>query len=481
MGSLVSREVMKTTKFNFQGPGAESRMAEFSPIQVIDLELSRAIPDLHGQGRPDGQPYRRGRILLRLHGQPLGVIDVEIGKQGLPAEELANILWANLEHEIKYHLQTDGCPTPTRLDTKGLVSDGRPGCMQALDAFLQHAPFASVVIATHNRTDSLAQTITSLLEMDYPKFEIIVVDNAPATQETANFIRRMYGGDTGVVRYVREDYPGLSIAHNRGLQEVRAPFVAFTDDDVLVDRYWLANLIKGFNSTENVGCVTGMIFPYELETEAQAWIEQYGGFSKGFLPQVFDLKENRIAHPLYPYAAGWFGSGASMAFDTQILRSLAGFDPAIGAGTPAQGGDDLAAFFQVVSSGYRLVYEPGAILFHKHRREYLGLQRQAYGYGVGLTAFLMKTIVENPLRIISFAGRIPAGLAYLFGPRSNKNAKKQGDYPKELNRLEREGMLYGPIAYLRSRRQAQKAGLYLSPDQDMTEFSSAVKSEQTGD
>lgn len=149
-----------------------------------------------------------------------------------------------------------------------------------------------------------------------------------------------------------------------------------------------------------------------------------------------------------------------MAFDTRVLRELGGFDPATGAGTLAQGGDDLSAFFQVIDSGYRLVYHPAAILHHWHRREYAGLRRQAYGYGVGLTAYLTKAMLDHPRRILTLAARIPQGLSYLFGKRSRKNAKKQAGYPSELNRLELRGMLYGPVAYLRSRRRARQAGLY---------------------
>ena len=151
-----------------------------------------------------------------------------------------------------------------------------------------------------------------------------------------------------------------------------------------------------------------------------------------------------------------------MAFSTAALRAIGGFDPALGAGSLAMGGDDLAAFFQVVTHGYRLVYEPSAILYHWHRRDYAGLRRQAYGYGVGLTAYLTKTIVDQPSRLLDFVIRMPQGLAYVFSDKSPKNAKKLGDYPHELTTIERRGMLYGPIAYLRSRRYVQRTGLELA-------------------
>jgi GT2 family glycosyltransferase len=312
------------------------------------------------------------------------------------------------------------------------------------------------VIATHNRRESLAVCLEALLASEYPDFEVIVVDNAPKDNTTLDFIRDHYGDASQSgrkVRYVREDRPGLGRAHNAGLPHVTTRHVVFTDDDVLVDRYWLLEMVKGFSMADNVACVTGLILPAELETQAQVWIEQYGGFSKGFTRRCFDLNSNRPPNsPLYPYTAGVFGSGASMAFDTAVLRHLGGFDAALGAGTQALGGDDLAAFFHVVQNGYRLVYEPAAILHHSHRREYAGLRRQAYGYGVGLTAYLTKVVLDHPRLIMDMALRLPAGLAHIFSSKSPKNKHKQADYPKELNTLERKGMLYGPLAYWRSRR-----------------------------
>ena len=206
---------------------------------------------------------------------------------------------------------------------------------------------------------------------------------------------------------------------------------------------------------ENVACVTGMIFPIELQTPAQVWIEQYGGFSKGCTRCVFNLAENRPNNPLYPYTIGACGSGANMAFRTSVLRALGNFDPALGAGSTARGGDDLAAFFGVITAGYTLVYEPAAIVHHRHHRNYDDLRQQMYGYGVGLTAYLTKSLVDKPGLFLDVAIRIPRGLVYALSPRSPKNMRKRVDYPRELTTLERKGMLYGPCAYVRSRSQTR--------------------------
>jgi hypothetical protein len=119
------------------------------------------------------------------------------------------------------------------------------------------------------------------------------------------------------------------------------------------------------------------------------------------------------------------------------------------------GGDDLAAFFRVITSGEALVYEPAAIVRHAHYREYAALQRQIHGYGVGLTAFLTKAMLDQPRLLLTLAAKAPRGLVYALSPRSGKNTKKGTDYPEELTKLERQGMVQGPLAALRSVRAAR--------------------------
>ncbi len=431
---------------------------DFKPVRVLEIEISRPLPAVSTAGSVTGQPYGRAWALVRLHGEPLGLLEWVLDGEGLSAAEVARRIWSDLGREIAEHLRRDGLSPAQALDgvapsiaglPGGRSSDATPLCVREREERLREAPFASVVVATHNRPESLAATLDSLLAMDYPRFEVIVVDNAPSSSATADLIAQQYSAKG--IRYTREDEPGLGRAHNRGLPEVRGSIVAFTDDDVLVDRYWLAEMVRGFEAADNVGAVTGMIFPAELETPAQVWIEEYGGFSKGLVRRVFDLGQHRPESPLYPYTAGWFGSGASMAFKTAALREMGGFDPSLGAGTLAMGGDDLAAFFEVVRRGYRLVYQPASILRHWHRREFAGLSRQAYGYGVGLTAYLTSLMINRPVLALDILRRAPHGVLYASSPHSQKNTKKRAGYPSELNVRERRGMLYGPVAYLRSR------------------------------
>jgi GT2 family glycosyltransferase len=395
----------------------------FLPVRIIDLDIAGDLPTIEATDPRTGHAWGGVFCLVRRNGRPLKVIEFPLhGKDVSPAK---------LRELIGDVTETPPGPASRRLGHAGSV------------------PFASVIVATRDRAASLAVCLDSLLRQTYPAFDVIVVDNAPSSSETAELVANRYA-PTGRVRYLREDRKGLGRAHNSGMEQVTAPFVAFTDDDVIADPRWLESLAANLADSARVGCVTGLILPAELDTRAQYWTERHGGFGKGFERKVYDLAEHRPPGSLFPYTAGQFGSGASMAFRTETLRRVGGFDSALGAGTPARGGDDLAAFFAIVNAGFQLVYEPQSIVWHHHRRNEDGMRRQAFGYGMGLGAYLTKLIVDRPATALHLARVLPAGLAHMMGPSSPKTQRLPEDYPASLVWRERLGILNGVPGYLRS-------------------------------
>jgi hypothetical protein len=226
--------------------------------------------------------------------------------------------------------------------------------------------------------------------------------------------------------------------------------VAFTDDDVVVDAGWVPAIRASFAADPDVSCLTGLILPLELETPAQVLVERFATFGKGFCPRVFALESPPPEQPLFPYTAGYFGSGANMAFRTDVLRDLGGFDPVLGTGTQARGGEDLDVCIRLLHRGGRLAYEPGAIVWHRHPDTQARLRRLVFDYGAGLGAMLSKQLLTGPNRW-TIVSRAPRGLRYFIDPASRKNASRGPVFPAGLSRLEQAGLLYGPVAYLSSR------------------------------
>jgi hypothetical protein len=103
-----------------------SDLQSFSPVQIIEIELAAPLPDIPSAVALTGEKYRRAQVLVRLHSQPLGVIDFELAENGLRAEGYAVEIWRLLQHAINAHLHEDGLPQVQMLTAAGLVSSDLP-------------------------------------------------------------------------------------------------------------------------------------------------------------------------------------------------------------------------------------------------------------------------------------------------------------------------------------------------------------------
>jgi GT2 family glycosyltransferase len=424
------------------------------PVRVLSVELSEGIPAVAGGGNADGAAYAAVQVLVRLYGRPLGLLRIPLPAEGLTAEQHGAAIIQQLAEPIDHHLERDGLQPLATLPTQGIGWNGPCAVRQPPAAV---APPATVVVPTCGRPDVLRRCLEALTSLDYPDYEVLVVDNTPHLPGTKELVAA-YEAVNPRVRYVPEPRRGTSNARNRGLTEANGQIVAFADDDVVVDRGWLKALAEGFLD-EQVAGVTGLVVAGELETPAQIWIEEYGGFGKGCRRQRFDRagfetedggEFRRVQGApglLYPYSPGVFGSGANMAFRTDALRRLGGFDPLLGAGGTVLSGEDIDVLLRVVLGGRAIVYNPAAIVWHQHKRDLHALRQTMYAYGVGLSAVITKTLLASAADRRELLRRVPRGIAYAVNPRSGKNSKKMATYPGSLTMLELLGMALGPVYY----------------------------------
>lgn len=427
-----------------------------APLMVGEVDLGAAMAQLVVDPDPCTGLPREARILVRLHGSPLGFVRIPVLDGAVGTVALAAAIEADLGNAVREHLAADGVPSGTVIP-EGFAAADAPPCREGLAPEADAAAPASIIIATRDRPERLAACLRTILAQSYPRFEVVVVDNAPSGPETRDLVARESDRDPRV-RYEREDRPGTSRARNRGLEAARHDHLAFLDDDLDVDHEWLARVMRAFERHPGAGCVTGMIVPAELATRAQWRMEEYGGFTKGFASREYNHWRGDDDGILHPYTAGRFGSGANMAFARAALRVIGGFDPALGGGTPARGGEDLAAFVLTLEAGFSLVYEPSAIVRHYHHRDDDVLRRVLLGYGIGLGAYLTKVVYDRPARLADLAARAGPGLRYLLAPGSSKNQRKGRSYPVALTLVELLGLAAGPYAYLVSRARARLSG-----------------------
>jgi len=172
----------------------------------------------------------------------------------------------------------------------------------------------SVVICTYNRCESLKDTLDSLLNQEDDgsfDWEVLVVDNN-SKDKTKEVVESYKAKFNGRLRYLFEPRQGKSYALNTGIKEAKGEIIAFTDDDCIVDRKWIMNILNAFK-TEKAESITGKVIPI-WNNRRPKW---YSNEIKTVIP---DIDEGDIIKPAALLV------GANMAFKKSVFDRVGIFD-----------------------------------------------------------------------------------------------------------------------------------------------------------
>jgi len=386
---------------------------------ILDLEISKLAPEITVE-----ECYSKALVLIRLHGKPIGQAQLSVVGGRIDGSQLRETLMNAVGDRLWKNCLYDAL----EWDERGPV---------------QVMQIATVAVCTRDRPEDLQRCLEAFMRLPDDGQEYLVIDNCPATDATQELVKNY-----PKVRYVREDVPGSSAARNRALREAKHEFVAFTDDDAAPDPNWLRSLLQNF-SDPRVMCVTGLVMPLELETEAQEWFERYSPHGRGFERRIFDGAQCN------PLVVAPVGVSASMALRKSSIDCIGLFDEALGAGTPTVGGEDCELFARILRAGYCIVYEPRALSWHRHRRTWEELQKTLQGYGIGVYAFWTRMFVIN--REFSVPLLAWGWLRHKQIPELVASLRKQPDsIPSDLLLAQLRGCVSGPMAYFASRKRLQE-------------------------
>jgi GT2 family glycosyltransferase len=327
-----------------------------------------------------------------------------------------------------------------------LATDGRVTQELPPEPAAAPEPDLTVVICTRDRAAGLAHTLASLRAQTDTSFRVVVVENGSRLTESAAVVEQ---SGLAHCEFVVEPRPGLSRARNRGLAVVGTELVGWLDDDEVADAGWVSRVRQGFAHETSPAAVCGVMLPAELESEAQVRFEQYGGFNKGrgMAPEVLRKGTSTVISPLYPLPA--FGSGGNMAFRTELLRAVGGFDDCLGAGTRTHGGEEVRALSLLLSAGHTVLHWPAAITWHTHRKDMPALKKQFYGYSAGLSAFYASMIRSKPTAVLEILRMTPYAFRDLRqGDDNMRSGHLPDDFPADLLKAGRRGLIEGGFMYV---------------------------------
>jgi glycosyltransferase involved in cell wall biosynthesis len=217
-------------------------------------------------------------------------------------------------------------------------------------------PKVSVVVASYNGGRTLPACLDSLTHLNYPSYEIILVDDG-STDDTA----KIAGHYEGKIRAIHQPNLGLSVARNTGIAAATGEIIAFTDSDCRADEDWLYYLVGDLLKTD--ACAIG---GHNFPPPEDNWIAGCVAVSPGGPAHV--MLNDRDAEHI---------PGCNMAFWRWALDSIDGFDAQFRAA-----GDDVDVCWRLLQRGHRIAFTHSGFVWHYRRNTLGGYLKQQRGYGV---------------------------------------------------------------------------------------------------
>jgi GT2 family glycosyltransferase len=223
-------------------------------------------------------------------------------------------------------------------------------------------PSVSVVICAYNAAGTIDECLASLDALDYPRLEVIVVNDGSSDDTSARAHAWSERGGSTSRRVIDVPNGGLSLARNIGLEAAAGEVVAYTDADVRVDPLWLAYLVQPFVRSDVVGAGGPNVVP-----DDDPWIAQCVARAPGGPTHV--LLDDQVAEHV---------PGCNMAFRRDALLAIGGFNPMF-----LRAGDDVDVCWRLQARGWTIGFSPSALVWHRHRPSVRAYWRQQVGYGEG--------------------------------------------------------------------------------------------------
>lgn len=278
----------------------------------------------------------------------------------------------------------------------------------------------SIIVASHNRSESLIRFLQNLLHQVDPggaEWEVLIIDNN-STDSTKVVCEPFVLCHPQKFRYIFEAKQGKSLALNSAIHEARGDVLVFTDDDCIPDPGWVGAIVHEFASDPSLFVLGGRVELYCKEDRPitiRTYMERILFCS---LDQLFSLIP-----------------GCNMAIRRDVFDAVGDFDPLLGPGTKVEAAEDIEFLYRVFKKGFKIVYCPDVLVYHNHgRRTDAQVQALNHKYVVGRGAFYCKYILKADLSVLKMAyWEISSLISGLLKERfSGEDAQKQKTLLRDL-------------------------------------------------
>jgi glycosyltransferase involved in cell wall biosynthesis len=243
----------------------------------------------------------------------------------------------------------------------------------------------SIIICTYNGANRIIRTLDSIVLSvnNLPgngKIELIVVDNN-SNDGTIELINNYNYGENIEYKFLHETRKGLSYARNNGLHAAKGDIIIFTDDDIIVDKDWIAEIQKEMQQNPDIKMLGGRTLMFNNE----------------ILPLATRIRTDRTMYQ-YPANPWHIGNGNNMAVKREIIGSIGDFDVHLGAGSKIGSAEDTDFVYRVLKKRYKALYSPNPLVYHNHDRvDIKDVDNIKYNYAKGTGAFYAKYMLHGDI------------------------------------------------------------------------------------
>jgi GT2 family glycosyltransferase len=218
-------------------------------------------------------------------------------------------------------------------------------------------PLVYVVVLNWNSRDDVIECIGSLINIDYPRYELLVVDN---------------GSSDGSVQSLNAEFPALQIivnetnlgaceGRNVGIRyalEKGADYVALLDNDTVVDQNLLTELVKAGEADPQAGMLVPKVYDYWDRRKIASAGSRSCWFPPGRIKIIGLGKEDSAIYERQREID--YATGCAVLVKREVFERVGMFDP-----TFFYGWEEYDLSKRIREGGYRILYVPDGQLWHK--------------------------------------------------------------------------------------------------------------------
>ena len=235
----------------------------------------------------------------------------------------------------------------------------------------------SVIISVYNGEKTIAKCLDSVLALDYPDFEVIVMDDC-STDGTMGILQ---GYGKKISKWKPKFNCGQALCRNMGVDIATGSYIAFIDADVIVDRYLLKTLMSSLTNNAGIGGIQRC--PIDATPKQKVIYSFLHGI--GFMTEYQGQWRSRVAHL----------PSCNVLYRKDIFQKFNGF-------RNMRYGEDGDLNYRITKAGYGLIYEPNAICYHYPPETFKAFFKKMFHYGQAQAEQVIKFGIFRIIQIVPF-------------------------------------------------------------------------------